>query len=330
MTSSSLTSAVGTFGLTAVGGYLFGPVGFAAGALLGSFLFGQGGPDVEGPRLGDLNVTVSSIYGGVIPKCYAVQKVAGQIIWATDIVEDKNTKKVGGGLFGGGQKVTEYRYYANFAVLFAEGECEGLLRLWVGEKLIADFTAPAVEEDELDSLADAIRYFVNHRRYRFRFYRGTADQEPDPLIVKHVERETGANATPGFRDVVYLVFERLPLDEFGNRIPPVTAEIAWAAEDEQPLRAVQFIAGGGVFGDTSFQLGSGMLDARRNRFYLQTLSNGGGIRRFNLLTGQEDFQVRAAERTWTSSFECGTVDLDGNIYMAADAGNDVIKVDGDS
>ena len=311
---------------------MFGPVGFAAGALLGSFLFGQGGPDVEGPRLGDLNVTVSSIYGGVIPKCYAVQKVAGQIIWATDIVEDKNTKKVGGGLFGGGQKVTEYRYYANFAVLFAEGECEGLLRLWVGEKLIADFTAPAVEEDELDSLADAIRYFVNHRRYRFRFYRGTADQEPDPLIVKHVERETGANATPGFRDVVYLVFERLPLDEFGNRIPPVTAEIAWRANDEQPIRALRFIPGGGIFASgTSYQQGSGALDPRRNYFYARTTASPGGIRRFNLLTGEEAFQVSAADGDWGStSYEVATVDLDGNVYMAADTGNDLLKVDGDS
>jgi hypothetical protein len=28
--------------------------------------------------------------------------------------------------------------------------------------------------------------------------------------------------------LVYIVFEDLPLDEFGNRIPRVTAEIAWA------------------------------------------------------------------------------------------------------
>jgi hypothetical protein len=75
---SQLTSSVATFGLSAIGGYLFGPVGFAAGALLGSFLFGQGGPGVEGPRLGDLNVSASSTYGGVIPKCYAVQKVAAR------------------------------------------------------------------------------------------------------------------------------------------------------------------------------------------------------------------------------------------------------------
>jgi hypothetical protein len=45
-------------------------------------------------------------------------------------------------VFGGGQKITEYRYYANFAVAFGEGPCTGLLRLWAGEKLIADVEAP--------------------------------------------------------------------------------------------------------------------------------------------------------------------------------------------
>src|SRR5919106_1565480 len=283
MTSSSLTSAVGTFGLTAVGGYLFGPVGFAAGALLGSFLFGQGGADVEGPRLGDLNVSASSTYGGVIPKCYAVQKVAGQMIWATPIDEDKHTRKVGGGLFGGGQKIREYKYYANFAVLFAEGECAGLLRLWVGEKLIADMEAPPVDTSSFDSLPDAMKYFIGNERYKFRF-----------------------------------------------PTPPVTAEIAWASSDAQPIRAMTPIAGGGIFGSTSFQLGSEMLDARRHRFYVRTTAAGGGIRRFDLLTGAEDFQVLASDRTWSSGSECGTVDLDGHIYMASDTGNDLVKVDGDS
>jgi hypothetical protein len=37
-----------------------------AGALLGGFLFGSSGPKIEGPRLGDLEVS-SSTYGGVIP-----------------------------------------------------------------------------------------------------------------------------------------------------------------------------------------------------------------------------------------------------------------------
>jgi hypothetical protein len=32
------------------------------------------------------------------------------------------------------------------------------------------------------------------------------------------------------------VFEDLPLDEFGNRIPPVTAEIAWAGAPQAVVK----------------------------------------------------------------------------------------------
>ena len=89
---SELGSSIGRFGLIAAGGYAFGPIGAAAGALLGGFPFGSSGPKIEGPRLGDLEVS-SSAYGGVIPIGFGVQKVAGAMIWATDIDEDKNTRK---------------------------------------------------------------------------------------------------------------------------------------------------------------------------------------------------------------------------------------------
>jgi hypothetical protein len=50
------------------------------------------------------------------------------------------------------------------------------------------------------------------------------NQQPDPLIKKHVP----ANAAPAHRGLVTIVFEDLPLDEFGNRVPPITSEVAWA------------------------------------------------------------------------------------------------------
>ena len=135
--ASELTSSVGRFGLIAAGGYALGPIGAAAGALVGSFLFGSSGPTVEGPRLGDLSVAAST-YGGVIPIGFGVQKVAGTMIWATDIEEEKRSRTVGGGLLGGGQTVIEYRYFANFAVSFGEGPAVDILRLWAGEKLLFD------------------------------------------------------------------------------------------------------------------------------------------------------------------------------------------------
>jgi hypothetical protein len=48
---SEFTSSIGRFGLIAAGGYAFGPIGAAAGALIGGFLFGSSGPKIEGRAL---------------------------------------------------------------------------------------------------------------------------------------------------------------------------------------------------------------------------------------------------------------------------------------
>ena len=120
------------------------------------------------------STSAPATYGGVIPVGFGVQKVAGAMIWATDIDEDKNTRKEGGSLFGGGQKIVEYRYFANFAVAFGEGPAGGVLRIWAGDRLIADLRAGAGA-------------YANHPKYRFRIYLGTEDQEPDRLIRQHVE-----------------------------------------------------------------------------------------------------------------------------------------------
>jgi hypothetical protein len=210
----------------------------------------------------------------VIPVGFGVQKVAGAMIWATDIDEDKNTKKEGGSLFGGGQKIVEYRYFANFAVAFGEGPAGGVLRIWAGDRLIADLRAGAGA-------------YANHPKYRFRIYLGTEDQAPDPLIRHHVEAEHGADAVPAHRGLVYIVFEDLPLDEFGNRIPPITAEIAWAGAPQAVVKDTTFLPGAGYF--TS----SAVLDSERGFLYFKTSPDGiGRIRTSGMV---EDLRVPATE-----------------------------------
>ena len=84
----------------AAGGYAFGPIGAAAGALLARFLFDSNlRPDIEGPRLGDLDVSSNSL-SGVIPLGFGVRVIR------TSIDEDKNQKE-GGGLFGVQAQVPE-------------------------------------------------------------------------------------------------------------------------------------------------------------------------------------------------------------------------------
>lgn len=48
-----------------------------------------------------------------------------------------------------------------------------------------------------------------------RIYTGTQDQEPDTLIESYV----GAGDVPSYRGMSYVVFEKLALESFGNRLP---------------------------------------------------------------------------------------------------------------
>jgi hypothetical protein len=54
----------------------------------------------------------------------------------------------------------------------AGGPAAGLVRLWAGEKLLADFRPPDFSEDLSDG-ASSMRYFGSNGRQKFRFYRGT-------------------------------------------------------------------------------------------------------------------------------------------------------------
>ena len=85
-----------TLVLSTVGTALGGPVGSAIGALIGQSIDQQLlGSSSRGPRLGDLKVQSSS-YGTQIPRVYGTMRVAGTIIWATDLVESSEMTGVKG------------------------------------------------------------------------------------------------------------------------------------------------------------------------------------------------------------------------------------------
>jgi len=124
--SSVLPAGVGFLGVALSGATIGSQVGAFAGAYVDAALFGASGQGraVEGPRLSDLRVTAST-EGSPLPRIYGRARVGGQIIWATDLEEEivKTTESAGSGKggSGGGATLTQYRYYANFAV--ALGEC---------------------------------------------------------------------------------------------------------------------------------------------------------------------------------------------------------------
>jgi len=216
-------------------GAVFGPAGAIAGRIAGALignvidhsLFAQD-RSVQGPRLADLDV-MASTEGAPIPRVYGRARLSGQVIWATRLEEVVSTRTEGGsaggkgGLVGGGGSVTTttYSYYANFAVALCEGEIGHVGRIWADGKLL-----------------DTANLTV-------RVHRGSEDQVADGLIVA----KEGAENAPAYRGLAYVVFERLPLADFGNRIPQLSFEIVRPiGKLEQMTRAVTLIPGATEFG----------------------------------------------------------------------------------
>lgn len=82
-----------TLVFSALGTIVGGPLGGALGALIGrqidSAIFGS--PSREGPRLQELAVSTSS-YGAPLPRVFGQMRTGGTIIWATDLVEHRQTQ----------------------------------------------------------------------------------------------------------------------------------------------------------------------------------------------------------------------------------------------
>ena len=218
----------------AAGTTVFGPAGAIAGRLVGAIagnaidraLFASRREIFhEGPRLADLEV-MASTEGAPIPRVYGRARLPGQVIWATNLEEIVSTSSqpTGGGKgMGGGPAVTTtmttYSYFANLAVGLCEGPIGAVLRIWADGKLL-----------DLSGLT-------------IRTYKGDETQFPDPLIVA---KESDA---PAYRGLAYVVFERLPLANFGNRIPQLSFEVVRpVGRLEQMLRAVTLIPGSTEFG----------------------------------------------------------------------------------
>ena len=213
-----------TLVLTAVGSVIGGPIGAAIGAVIGqtidrNLLFKPKGR--EGPRLAELSVQTSS-YGTAIPTLFGAMRVAGTVIWATDLVEHRAT----GGGGKGRPSVTSYSYTASFAVALSARPILAIGRIWADGNLLrgaaGDWKSPT----------------------HFRLLTGGEDQPVDPLIAS----AEGIALAPAHRGIAYAVFEDLALEDFGNRIPSLTFEVI---ADAQPVTvgAVAASVSGGVVRD---------------------------------------------------------------------------------
>lgn len=190
--------------LTAVGTAVGGPIGGAIGAFIGQqvdqSVFGS---SRQGPRLKELTVTTSS-YGQPLPRNFGRMRVAGSIIWATELTETTNK----GGGSKGQPSTTTFSYSASFAVALSSTPIDRVGRIWADGNLLRGGA------DDL-KVGGALRV-----------YPGEGDSQVDPLIAA----DQGALA-PAFRDTAYVVFEDLQLADFGNRIPALTFEV-FAPKDQ--------------------------------------------------------------------------------------------------
>jgi len=213
-------AALGTLLGGPIGGAIGRAVGGIAGALIDQQIFGTS-THHEGPRINDLRV-MDSQEGAAIPVVYGRMRIAGQVIWATNLLEVASTStQSASGKGGPSNTSTSYAYYANFAVGLCEGEIDGIGRCWADGK-------------EIDL-----------SKYSPRIYLGTETQTPDSLISA-IE---GATLAPAYRGLAYIVFERLPLDKFGNRLPQLAFEVFAKGNDvAATVKAINIIPGATEFG----------------------------------------------------------------------------------
>ena len=237
-----------TLVLGTVGRVLGGPIGGAVGTLLGGAvdrrLFGGGS---SGPRLADLSVQ-SSAYGQPLPRVYGRMRVAGNLIWTAGIKE--SSQRSGSKLTGSG---TSYSYSASFAVIVASRAIVAVGQIWADGKLLraADGT---------------LNYPATIRTYR-----GDEFQGVDPLIAA----AEGQSAAPAYRGRAYLVFEDMPLADYGNRIPNLTFEVI-ADETSLGIDAIAVDIGAGLIaaqGVFPVVAGFAAVEAGTIRQSLTTLGN---------------------------------------------------------
>jgi hypothetical protein len=233
--------------LTAVGTLLGGPIGGAIGAALGQRIdqavLGSGKPR-EGPRLKELEVQTSS-YGTQIPAIFGTMRVAGTVIWSTDLIEQR--VKSGGGK--GRPASVNYSYSASFAVALSSRAVKRIGRIWADGNLLrgaaGDFKTETI----------------------FRFHPGHGDEPPDPLLAS---AELGGQC-PAYRDVAYVVFEDLQLADYGNRIPSLTFEV-FEREETVSVGEIASVASAGLIeGEASATLGGYAVQGRDCRSALEPI-----------------------------------------------------------
>lgn len=281
MATMILSTAGASLGSSA-GGTLLGmgasTLGRAAGGIAGSLIdrqvLGRGSQPVEGGRVERIRVQGAG-EGEPIPRLFGRMRVGGQVIWSSRFTE--HVDESGGGGKGGGQTSRQYRYTLSFAVALCEGRIRRIGRVWADGNEI--------------SIAD----------YSYRLYKGGEAQQPDPLID---DIEGGA---PAFRGMAYLVFEEMPLEAFGNRIPQLNIEV-WREPDAVGGSAEYAPPLSGMVKGVALSPGSGEFSLETEKIRRITGPGQTAYENVNTISERPDLKV-ALDQLEAEAPNCGAVSL---------------------
>ncbi len=197
-------SALGNALLPGIGGALLGGIGAYVGGQIDNAIFGSS--NIKGPRLESLKIQ-DSTYGKSIAVVYGNARIAGNVIWASDLIETLSSDQAGGKGGGTSASVQRASYSIDCAIAIGMGmtgaSIGNIRTIWADSKIIYSdgrWNANVITDAE--------------------FYAGTETQTPSPLMEAYL----GAGNVPAYRGVAYVVFHRLQLGNFGNRLPNMTFE----------------------------------------------------------------------------------------------------------
>lgn len=277
----------------------------------------------------------------------------------------------GGGKGGGGGSSTNttYSYDATFAIAFGRAPARFLRRIWADSKLIYDASGvgttsdakykfrfveggpgttidPLIEESVNRRLAGLDDINVgNQEQATYTTFADLIEQaelDGSARGIIYAARLQAIQAgvtgevpdygfTPSYKEFAYIVFDGMPLEDFGNRIPNITAEIEWdiAATDYSGSGPNLVNVPDLLTGEISTSLTG--LDTT-NRMLLTTSNTT--LRRFNLSGAREDRNTATnlgslervlAANNHGSALVLGTVGTDNVLSIASIAGPTIIS-----
>lgn len=258
----------------------------------------------EGSQIQDTGFSTSA-YSLPIPRTYGTVAVAGNLIWAGDLIRratlqpidpgDCPGNEIGpdgygidpesgkGGLYGGsettptvpGENVVQYELVRSGAWALCHGVIGAIRRLWLNNELVLDRSPENTGLYALPGL-------------NLRLYTGTETQLQDPVML------AAGDLTPAYRGIAYVVIEDLDMARFGNSLPNLRAEVTTVV-DTEPVNDV-FIedsAGGTTAGSGQYAIDRVTLQL--GKYETGTPGNGDGGKFYGVydLVGEE--RVRLME-----------------------------------